>query len=313
MKRTYKIFGLMLTMSMSTAVVTKKHLLFFVCMILFLSSSNAFAQIKVDETCETKLSSTQWQLSKEREDKRAALDSIEALKISLKNMEENFIATKEELQAALSKVEHFSSISKESQELASSEIKKMKEDYEAQLQVIEKEKQQLQSDVQKSKEDMQKSKEDLREVEKRNLNLSTTISEVQRTFPFIVTDIQFQNINKKGVVINNYNANLSKINWLTFKIDYTGLMDEPKNITMRVKIFTPKGQLWYDKNISTTFTINAIDVVINPGSNNSITLNEWKHKKGISIFPSGKFDKGKYRMEIWHKDVCLGQKTFDIY
>ena len=289
--------------------ITKKGLLYFA--FLMILSTSVHAQTKVGETCETKLQNAQKQLNQEKSAKQAALESKKELEADLQKLQHDYDVMEEELidlNATLHETETLlknALLTIEAQ--GSEDEKKLIEKYEAQLKTVSAEKLKVQNDLKKVQQD-------LNDAEMKYLKLATATTNVQSLFPFFVTDIEFKNTNKKGKTMGNYDERLmkSKMHWLTPKIYYTGLVDESKDVIVRIKVFMPDGSLWKDANVSTTFSTGALEIRIDSGERSRV-LNEWTGKNGRSIFPPGKFKAGKYRMEIWYKDVCLGAKTFDIY
>ena len=172
------------------------------------------------------------------------------------------------------------------------------------------------------KKELKDCKDNLKNVEKKQPESVVPISTIQHVFPFFVNDIKVRGTDTKTGYCSDYNNSLRKTKWLSLQISCTSLLDIPKDITMRIKIYMPNGSLWeysnYDSSkntyIPTGFSTKEIaPFKIYPSVVNRLTVNEWK-KDGKNIFPFGKLKKkGKYRIEIWHNDVCLGVKTFSIY
>lgn len=285
----------------------KKYLFYLLCTVLATSVS---AQKKVDETCETKLKRTETQLRQENASKQTLLDSIREFNITLQNLQHDYSIMEEELivlNATLDERELELKNALLVIKSQGSEVeRRLKESYEAKLKDFDAEKL-------KAQNELSKTKQELTRVEKENNQLLATIFEIQRTFPFIVTDMKFQNTNKKGKIINNYDERLcgKDMKWLTSKIYYTGLVEVSKNIALRVKIFKSDGTLLKESKSYTTYSTDVLYATVSRGKG-YIILNPWV-SKGNSIFPSGKLKAGEYRMEIWHNDVCLGSKTLKIY
>jgi len=277
----------------------KKYLFYLLCMVI---TTSVCAQTKVGETFETKFDRAQSQLRQERASKQIAQDSIHELKNTLQNLQHDYDSIEVKLTEVSSALQN-AQLTIQSQ--GSEAAKKLTESYEAKLNALETEKINVQNELSKTKQG-------LNEAVQKNNKLTATITEVQRTFPFIVTDIQFQNIDKKGNIINNYNERLfgKKINWLITKIDYNSLVDVSKDIAIRIKIFKPDGSLLKNPKVSTIYSTNTLYINASPG-NRYVIINPWVNK-GNSVFPSDKFKAGEYRVEVWYDDVCLGQKTFYI-
>lgn len=280
----------------------KKHLFFLLCLTML--SINAFAQIKVDETCETKLAQRESDLKNANSKLKKATVQLEDTLAVLQQTTEALQQTQAALQDAQQKIASFSSSGV--QGVNDSKYKELEE----KIATTEKEKQKAEDDLQAAKTELGKTKDDLASAQTTNSKLTGTISDIQHTFPFIVTGVNYKNTNKKGRIINNYNANLHKIDWLTAQISYKSLLSESKNVELIIKIFMPKkNQLWTNPKITSDYTVKET-AYIGTGTGN-VTVNEWE--KGKSNFPSDNLKPGRYRMEIWYNDVCLGQNLFTVY
>ena len=278
---------------------------------IMLLSASIFAQTKAGEICETKLQNAQKQLTQERAAKQAALEAKKELETALQKLQRDYDVIEEEL-IDLNAIFHEKETELKNalstiEAQVSDDDNKLIETYELQLKEAIADKLRLQNELKRIQQE-------LGEAEKKYVKLAGTTTNVQSMFPFFVTNIEFKNTNKKGITIGNYDERLKKCKmyWLTPKIYFTGLVDKSKDIIVRIKVFMPDGSLWYDSNISTTFSTGALELLVDTGEQNRI-INEWSGKKRRSIFPSGKFKAGSYRMEVWYKDICLGAKNFDIY
>ena len=287
--------------------IIRKLLLYVVPILTF--STNLFAQTKVGETCEKQLEDARAQLRSERALKQAALDAKKELENAHKSLQDIYEEMEEELttlktslyetetalQNALVKIESYGE-----------DESKLTERYEDQLKLVSADKLILQTDLNRIRQE-------LSDMDKKHAKLSTTLSAFQNSFPFFVTDIEFKNTDKTGITVGNFRESLKrkKMYWLTAKVSYTSLMDEPKDIQMKIKIFMPDGSLWSDSNVSISFKAASNQEGINQ-MEGSFLLNEWIGQNGKSIFPVGKFTEGRYRVEIWHSDFCVGTKTFVI-
>jgi len=273
----------------------KKCLLFFACLLMPLTL--VFAQI--GETHEQRANRLQRELNTAKEEAKkrsvATEQQISELRNTVRKLEAILEEKENELQEALLKVER----------LQSGSLIQTEERYrrlQEQLETVRSEKATVQKELEITTRSLESSTD-------QNVKLKTTVAAVQHTFPFTVTDVKFKNVNKKaGTAINNYDQILSKIQWLTIQIHYTNLLEEAKNIDLIIRVYNPKGELMGDPKISTTYTVNATNVRIS-SKEGTITVNEWK--SGKSVLPE-KYKAGRYRVEIWHRDVCLGQKFFDI-
>jgi len=255
----------------------KKHLLTVIC-VLMLTTSVA-AQNRQDtqslSRCEKELDAAKKQLTREKKEHKEANDSIQKLNTTLKKTQENLKASQDTLRL-----------------------------YQREMQETEKPTKNPQVEIKQ-----------------------ITNSRSQSIFPFFVTDIYVKRTNKKNGESSDYGKFIrsKKVEWLSVQIHCTGLIDEPKDISIRIKIYKPNNSLWrlyetdqqgYYTPTFLKFSTKNFPVNIKPGDENIILVNEWKlderAKIKPSIFPYGKLNKGKYRIEVWHNDVCLGLKTFEI-
>ena len=285
-----------------------KQLFCFFALITF--STSVFAQTKVAETCETKLQNAQKQLNVERASKQEAIEAKEAFETALLDLQHDYSVMEAEL-AELNETLRATEILLKKALLTGTqggEVEtKLIEQYEMQLKAASAEKLQLQ-------DDLKKAQQEINDAERKYLKLATTVTNIESLFPFFVTNIEFRNTNKKGKMMGDYDGRLLKSHmfWLTPKIHYTGLVEESKNIEVRIKVFMPNGLLWSNPVVSTTFSTSTLEIPINSGEG-SVEINEWSGTGTSAIFPALKFPAGQYRMEVWHKDICLGAKTFDVF
>lgn len=276
----------------------------------------ALAQDKPDlqggaPSLQKQLDNANSQLKKERAALRAANDSIQILSALVYELEDELIdaeaelkATKDELKATIA---HMAVTNSQGGGVSS-------EQYQTLLKKVEKaedEKKAAETKLQDTKKELEKKESALKDAEVKNKKLLGDLEVTSRTFPFAVTDIKFKNTrDKKGKKVNDYGEDLLKVNWLTTKIYYNSIISEGKNIELYIKIYLPKNnQLWINSNVSSDYTIR-VNPYIKTGDGLYI-INEWD-RYGTNMLPKGNLKKGKYRMEVWHKDVCLGQKHFVI-
>ena len=279
----------------------KRPLLTIICLLTFTMAVLAQKpDVKTLENCEKERKSATEQLNKERAAHRATKDSVQKLNAVLKiEIDANKRLT-ENLKKAENRPQETQNIPGEScQELKDSLI----------IAKMEKEKKVLQTTI----DNLEKSK-------KVQPELAVPISKIQRVFPFFVTDINVRSTNSKGEH-TDYGKVLynKKVKWLTVQINCAGLVDEPTAITLRIKIYLPDGLIWKycyinprDNNtVCLNYSTKDIKTTIYPGDVNSIFINKWESGKN-NDFTQRKLNKGKYRVEVWHEEVCLGSTTFEI-
>ena len=294
--------------------IMKKQMVFLMC--LMIVTTNAFAQKNVGKTCadslkdvRSTLRTTDKQLKESVQVLRQTEVTLQEMKSTLEETQSELEETKFSLKKAQSALEEARSASQKFQGTSGITDEQYQE-LEEKLEKTKKEKQKTDENLQNVKKELEKTKDALTDAEKKSSKLEENILKTRRTFPFIVTNVQFKNTGKKGKIINDYDENLSGIKCLTVQILYNSLLNEPKNVDLKIRIYKlNKNELWVNSKDFSDYTIKT-NVYIGAGEG-KITLNEWE-KKGKSIFPSDKLKSGRYRIEIWHDNVCLGQKTFTV-
>ena len=284
----------------------KKHLFTVICLLIL---TNMWAQkpdVKSLQECQNLLKEYERNLNNEKRTHKATKDSIQKLNDALEKTQED-LEKEKRANNLLRKDETRSVTGKNCQELKDS----------LNIAISDKEK------AEREKKALQNTINDLEKAKKMQPELPVPISKIQRVFPFFVTDINVRSTcikkNKYQGQCTDYGKSLSKTEWITLQIYCTGLIDEAKDITMRIKIYMPNGLLWqyYEKNLDGSYAFfgsstKYFPVTIYPGNANLIAVNVWGVNKK-NLFPEGELKKkGKYRIEIWHEDVCLGSTTFEI-
>jgi hypothetical protein len=149
-------------------------------------------------------------------------------------------------------------------------------------------------------------KQKLSDTETKNTELKSTLSKAQNVYPIIITKIELGNTDYNGNILTNYGNTLysSSMRYLTTKIYYICLLDQSKQINIKIKIFNPDGSLKYSSSISTKYTRDTDVTVYQIGSE--------AYLGGFGNSEQSTYSSGTYRIEIWYNDVCLGQKSFYI-
>jgi len=145
----------------------------------------------------------------------------------------------------------------------------------------------------------------IRNMESENENLKKQNSTLTSILPFRVDKIEMGNTDREGNIIDYYGSNLdaNRMRYLTPKVDYTGFV-HGKSVTVCYKIYNPNGKLEHNYSYSTTYTGGDGDSrTIYEGSDNMI-LSGWG-----SAYTST-YLVGKYRIEIWCNEICLGTESF---
>jgi len=284
----------------------KRHLLTIICLLTL--TTGVLAQkpdVKTLENCEQERKKATEQLNKERVAHKATKDSVQKLNAA-------FEREKEANEKLINERRKETNRPQETQNIVGENCQELKDSL--RIAKMEKEK------AEKEKKVLQNTIDNLEKSKKTQPELAVPISKIQEVFPFFVTDINVRNAKKKDGANTPYDKVIysKKIEWLTVQIDYTSLIDKKKNIMIEIKIYMPNGSLWkypfYNAKTQTydllDYSTKELDAPIYPiGS--SFTVNEWG-KNMKSNFPDGKLKKkGKYRIEIWHNNVCLGSATFE--
>lgn len=255
----------------------KRNVLMIFCLLMLATSVLAQNTQRLPQ-CEEELKTARYLLGKERDARKGDANYIEKLESELNEKNRKI----------------------DSLEYQADSILQLKEELESVKQKMGKELQSIQEKL-----------NDFEQQQETNSEITETILSFKNIFPFYVTDIEYENRKKNGKLINGYcnGASLSKIERLAIKIHYNSLLDEAMPVELIIKVYKSNNKLWTDGYID-SYTARILPRI--EGREGIITLNEWK-KKGTSIFPPGKLKKdGKYRIEIWYKDVCLGQRYFTI-
>lgn len=136
--------------------------------------------------------------------------------------------------------------------------------------------------------------------------LEGRLSSIKKMFPIEITNVQIGNTYENGNIETNYGHAIYSYNtmYLTPQITYTSI-DVEKNITLKVKLYRPNGELSRGTSSPTGFSYEK-SLYIQDGTNTQ-TISGWGNSQ------KGNWESGNYRFEIWYKDVCLKAKTFTIY
>lgn len=156
-----------------------------------------------------------------------------------------------------------------------------------------------------------------RSMELNNLagDLDNQLDNISSSIPMLITDIEISNIYEGGRIQSDYGSVIysNEARFLKPRITYTRIRrmmiySLTESVDLNVKFYSESD------NVSTLLTnLNSPDgytylstVSIEDGCDKKIELPSWGYGKHSVFAP------GKYRIEIWHNDVCLRSKTFNI-
>ena len=130
-------------------------------------------------------------------------------------------------------------------------------------------------------------------------------SSVSSVYPIIITDILIGNVNKNNEVDIDFGNSIPsyKTMYLEPRIKYTGLTDG--TINLKVKWYCPDGTIRRGSSSPAGFS-QSESIYINEGADNSVTLQGWGNES------RGHWGSGTHRIEIWHNNICLKAKEFNI-
>lgn len=154
-----------------------------------------------------------------------------------------------------------------------------------------------------------------KENETLKLNLSNKEDELRRSkkntympdnLPIYIKDIEIANVYKDESIQTMFGNKLYSYNtmYLQPRISYVGIKSYT-DVLLKVKLYRPNGILSTGTSSSKNATYEQIITVIS--GENTAKLTGWGNNQ------KGNWEKGKYRFEIWYKDICLKSKEFWIY
>lgn len=123
--------------------------------------------------------------------------------------------------------------------------------------------------------------------------------------PIIISEIEIVNVDKDGNEIYDVFGDIYdyKAEFLCPIIHYYSIHEQ--NITLNVCWYNSNGTL--QKNDKSPLECTYTNTVHVYGGNNSKKLKGWGNVYHTS------WPEGKYSVEIWYDDICLGVKHFEVY
>lgn len=112
-----------------------------------------------------------------------------------------------------------------------------------------------------------------------------------------IESIKFGNTTKSNDIINEFGSTLyaGDVQYLSAKLNYTGLSSASKSLTLYIKIFKPDGTMMGNSSSPAGYTYSA-NVHVYPGAGKVLDLGGYGSSSGTS------FVNGNYRWEIWYNN-----------
>ena len=173
------------------------------------------------------------------------------------------------------------------------------------LKIVKKELQEAQNELGQAKENLRKTEECCEKLETYS-KLEKAVLEIQETHPIIIKNMQVGGFDDMCKELDPYSSKfLTDAQRLRLKIEYISLLNEEKEIPFDIIIHYP-GRFVSLFSVKPDERTNQT-VKIKPG-NGMVEFSEcWKNTTAKNKYPTG-----WYKIEIWYKSFCLGQKTFEI-
>ena len=120
--------------------------------------------------------------------------------------------------------------------------------------------------------------------------------------------VDFENTDESNNVIQSSDNVLysTDIKFIVPKIEYDGLVNIKKHVTISYKIYRPNGELMKGSSSPAGYT-RSDSFWVKTGYYNSEELSGWGNRKG------GVYAPGEYRFEIWYDGIMLYKTTFTVY
>lgn len=124
--------------------------------------------------------------------------------------------------------------------------------------------------------------------------------------PFLVSEFEIANTEKDGTVITDFGSSIKSrdTKYLCPRITINPI-GASEAYTVYVRLYRNNVLVSNSSNPPTDYTYED-DVTVNGTSGQVIRLSGWGKDK------YGTWKKGSYRFEVWHNDVCLGSKSFEV-
>ncbi len=135
-------------------------------------------------------------------------------------------------------------------------------------------------------------------------NVRDDLRELSNTNPMIISKIEIANTDSEGNILTNYGKKIysKEKMYLRLRIAYYGLFSGEK--LLKIKCYR-LNDFFRDKDDS-PFGFSQEKIVRIDTGKNLLTLSGWGNER------KRYWKRGRYCIEIWYQNVCLGSKTFNI-
>ncbi len=139
-----------------------------------------------------------------------------------------------------------------------------------------------------------------------NNKLKDEISKIKEGIPIIITDIKIGNVYKDFKIETDYGKRIIASNTMYLAPQITYNCMAYVEMPLYVKLFGPDGKLRTGKTSPEGYTYKDDCNFLN-GDKKTLDLMGWGNEK------KGYWSAGKYRLEIYYKDIYIASKEFEIY
>lgn len=131
------------------------------------------------------------------------------------------------------------------------------------------------------------------------------LTKVGAVYPIIINSVAIGNMAEGSGMETDFGQLIYHYNTMYLKPKITYEAITTRQITLKVKLFTPSGILSRGDSSPTGYSFSYLLKVA--GGTNTEIMNGWGNST------RGYWGAGTYRLEIWYDDVCLKTKSFTIY
>lgn len=132
------------------------------------------------------------------------------------------------------------------------------------------------------------------------------IKDYSKKIPLIISRIEIANTDYNRNILTDFGKKIysNSTRYFTPKIYYTSV--EPTMVVLKTKWYNTDRQLSRGDSSPIGFS-QSENYYISSGQDNELRLRGWGNNT------SGHWKAGKYSVEIWYNDICLGVKHFEVY
>lgn len=145
----------------------------------------------------------------------------------------------------------------------------------------------------------------LQEALESKKEMEATLTKVGAIYPIIINSVAIGNMGAGSEMETDFGQPIYHYTTMYLKPKITYEAITARQITLKVKLFTPSGMLSRGDSSPTGCSFSYL-LQVSRGTNTEI-MNGWGNAT------RGYWGAGTYRLEIWYDDVCLKNKSFTIY